>query len=155
MAQIVCVDTGTYKAGINNIGDIVEYQEDGTIDPNSSGYKSMKVIKVKGMTRVEVESAIRKNKHETNVAYRTPKAANVWSLGEPERKEVWKDIDGKWYFIEKLPKYVENINNISQLELNTLDSNGTKLSKELILNSVTQNLTVDLINKTEAIDLNK
>lgn len=51
-AQIVCIDTGTYHNGINNIGDIVAIHED---DVNlSSAYSTFKVIQIVGITKLEV-----------------------------------------------------------------------------------------------------
>lgn len=54
-AQIVCIEQGTYRASLNNLGDIVAIHEDDVL-LTGNGYANFDVIKIKGTAKdVRVE----------------------------------------------------------------------------------------------------
>ena len=52
MANIVCIAPGTYREGLNNLGDIVDiFDDDIVLGP---ACKTFEIIHVVGMTKAEV-----------------------------------------------------------------------------------------------------
>lgn len=105
MAQIVRIAAGTYRPGINSLGDIVEVQEDNVV--LGPAYASFDVTHVPG-TKEEVESVIRSVLPQIKRVFKSKAGANEWTDECPEEKEVWND-NGTWRGIEKHPKYQLNL----------------------------------------------
>lgn len=153
MAQIVSIDTGTLRAGINEIGDIVAVHEDDVV-LKGSGYANLKVTQIKGVTLVELNIAINLKIPKQEMAFRMP-VADTWSFIQPEEKTVWKDTNGKWQFLEKQPKYALTIKDLTAQDVTDLKSEvRTKTEKLMILDKVREKISLDPINLVPATDLN-
>ena len=155
MAQIVLIDTGTLREGLNSIGDIVSIHEDDVLlGPSYAGFK---IIAVPG-TAQEVVSLINSKIPVTKSVYRTKVGAGEWTDERPEEKEAWND-GGTWRAIESRPKYQVNLAVTKELESAVADkalTAGGKLS--LIGAAATSNLATALVNRTaltiaKAVDL--
>ena len=86
MAQIVLIDTGTYREGLNSIGDIVSIHEDDVLlGPSYAGFQ---ILAVPG-TAQEVAALINSKIPETKHVFRSKVAAGEWTDKPPEEKEVW------------------------------------------------------------------
>ncbi len=152
MAQIVSIDTGTLRTGINEIGDIVAIHEDDA-ELSGSGYSNLKVTKISGITLSELNIAISTKIPKQNRAFRA--TVITWTLTLPEEKGVWRDIDGKWRFLEKPPKYALTIEDLSAQDITDLSSGAkTKTQKLMILDKVKEKISLDSLNQIEAADLN-
>jgi hypothetical protein len=155
MADIICIDTGTYREGINKLGDIVDVLEDG----NASGaaYSSFNVVRVEGMTVKEVKAEIAKKTPKTAIAHRLNAAKNIWSFEQPEEKSVWQDpLDSKWKELSVNPKYKVSISGLKAADLVSLKSKDTsKEVKTTILGKLIDRISAETDNKaTEMTSLN-
>jgi len=104
MADIVLIAEGTYREGLNNIGDVVEVQEDGIIT-GGVGYANFTVINIPG-TKAEVEAILNSKIPAQKRCFRTNTAAGVWGDEPPEEAEFWFDTTTReWKKIESYPKY--------------------------------------------------
>jgi len=106
MADVVLIAEGTYKEGINNIGDVVEIQEDGIIG-GGVGYANFTVINIPG-TKAEVEALLNAKIPEQKRCFRSKANADEWSDEPPEEAEFWND-NGTWRKIEVSPKFQRNV----------------------------------------------
>lgn len=134
MAQVVLIDTGTYKDGINNIGDVVAIHEDGIIG-GGVGYATFKVITIPG-TKAEIDALL------------NAKLPIIKSL---EDGDYWQDGED-WKKIEEYPKYAVNIACDDELEASLKDSEISNLSKQTLVGAVaTSNLKAMSENQTVTI----
>lgn len=134
MAQIVMIDTGTLRPGVNEIGDKVSvYDDDVHLGPAYSGFK---VLKVPG-TKAEVEALLHSKIPETRVVHKAKAPAGEWPFDEPERKEVWND-NGTWREVVKAPKYPVNVEVTTGLENIIADKALTDASKLSFLATATR-----------------
>ena len=79
-----------------------------------------------------------------------------WSRERSEEKEVWKDVDGKWYFMEIRPKYKYSTALLTTEEKTTLAKDSIGLARDAAFEKMVVNPGVwDAKNKVEATDLNK
>lgn len=137
MAQVVLIAEGTYKEGINNIGDVVGIHEDGTIG-GGIGYATFKVLQVPG-TKAEIEALLNSRLPIIKRCFRMS-AANEWQKKPPEEAEFWQD-GTDWKKIETRPKYQINIACDSKLEADLADSKISNLSKQTLIDAAaTSNL---------------
>ncbi len=58
MAQLILIDIGTLNPGKNILGDLVDIYDSGKIDPNSSGYKTFRVVELPQYTGEELKTYI-------------------------------------------------------------------------------------------------
>ena len=132
MAQIVLIDTGTYREGLNSIGDIVSIHEDDVLlGPSYAGFK---VLAVPG-TAQEVVDLINSKIPETKRVFRSKVGAGEWSDERPEEKEVWND-GGTWREVAARPKYQVNIALTKELESAVADQALADTSKLSFLGTV-------------------
>jgi|WetSurSiteA1Bulk_404760.scaffolds.fasta_scaffold129322_1 hypothetical protein len=157
MAQIVCIAQGTYREGLNNIGDIVSIHDD-DVGLTGKAYDSFKIIQVDGVTASELQVKFGSLQPEQAVAFRTDKDAGVWGLTRPEEKQVWND-NGVWKELAKRPKYGTNLSSVDEASL--VDTGKgmealTPLTKIATLeSSAVVNLKTFEENQVEVADLNK
>ena len=137
--KIVCINTGTFNKGINEINDIVSFY-DSDVELNGSGYKGFKIIEVEGQTIDEFKKII--------------------NLKQPEKATegemvVWKNSEGKWCDLVNEPKYAFSMKNITESEIISLCDTKTELAvKNNILNKVVENIHLDSKNNVQVIYLN-
>lgn len=126
MADLVLIAKGTYKEGVNNIGDIVSVHDDGRVS-GGVGYENFKVVNIPG-TAKEVLDRLNAELPQTKMCFRTKQDAGVWGDEPPEEAEFW--LDGKvWKKIEVRPKYQLNLLVDETLENSLKDAVLTKESK--------------------------
>lgn len=146
MAQIVCIDTGTLRDGINRIGDVVAIHDDDVLlGPSYSGFK---ILSVPG-TAQEVEALMRAKLPEVKPVFRSQAGAGEWTDERPEEKEAWNDA-GTWREVTERPKYQANLAITKELEgavSDTAMTDGGKLS--LIGAAVSANLATANASTTE------
>ena len=53
MAKIVCISEDTYHEGLNNLGDIVEIQDD-DVELTGIGYDVFKIINIPGIRAADI-----------------------------------------------------------------------------------------------------
>lgn len=155
MAQIVLIAAGTYREGINNMGDIVAIHDDDVI-LTGKGYEGFGIVAVKGMTGQEVWAKIQSLEPPVKTAFRTKVAAETWTLDRFEEKQVWQDGD-TWRDLAKVPKYQFNLALLGDTDIADLNSElGSVASKAITLELKTiVNLKELEVNKVEVADLNK
>ena len=111
------------------------------------------VVKIAG-TCAEVTDKLNAIRVPIERAYRA--ATTEWSRIRPEEKEVWLDIDDKWYFLEAGPKYIFSTSLLSGAELTILETATTGLERDVIYQKMVVNPGVwDEKNIIEVIDLNR
>lgn len=108
-AQIVCIDTGTYRKGINNIGDIVAIHDD-DVELTGGGYNGFNIVKVEGMTAKQVQTKINENKVEIKI----------------EKEVEYYLKNSVWYKLIDRPKYTFNTSDLTVNDLTILQSKGNK-----------------------------
>lgn len=130
-SQIICIDTGTLRSGINEVNDIVEIQED-NVKLTGAGYNNFKKVIVNGMTKQEVMTIFNENKVNTMVDPNTD-------------IEYWEDPNtGIWYRIVTKPKYSFTIKNLTEQDINNLASEIINLSQKTdILRKVQDKILLD------------
>ena len=153
MAQIVYIDEGTYREGINEIGDIVTVHDD-DVKLSGAGYENFGILKVHDYTSEQVRKLIAAKIPERNVAFYSS-IGEKWTFERPQEKQVWKNEKGLWCFIEKEPKYRLTISALSSEDINALSSKLTaSTQKKEILNKIQAKIPLDNYNLMEAADLN-
>ena len=151
MAKIVCIDTGTAKTGISEVGDVVSIHDD-NVDLTGPGYENAKIIRVDGMTALEVRKILNAKIPEVKTAHRLP-VAGKWTF--MEEKQVWKDASGKWCKLINRPKYGLSLKDLTVDDATSLvDKNVDITTKQKILDKVTERIHLDSANLTEVPDLN-
>jgi hypothetical protein len=155
MAQIVCIAEGTYREGINNLGDIVSIHDD-DVKLTGSGYDAFKIIQVDGVTAKELQEKFGALQPQIQTAYKTPDPADTWGLTRPEEKQVWND-NGVWKDLAVRPKYGINLASIdAKATADLVDAEKTALTKTTTLESLAVvNLKTIAVNQVEVADLNK
>lgn len=146
MADLVLIAEGTYKPGLNNIGDIVSVHDDGRVG-GGVGYESFKIVNVPG-TAKEVLDRLNAELPQTKMCFRTKQDADVWGDEPPEEAEFW--LDGtKWKKIEVRPSYLLNLTVDTTLETSLKDEALSKESKlALIASAVKVNVKEIIENQT-------
>lgn len=144
MAQIVCISDKTVRPGIQEVGDIVEVQDD-NVQLTGSGYECFRVIKVPGISAKQVRNKL---------ATLTP------TLDTQEINGVfityWYDQD-TWRKLVNRPKFLHNIKNITLADTeqlaNTTLSDSARLSVLEVVH--TDKITVDPANLLGSILIKK
>lgn len=137
MAQIVTIADGT-KRDINNLGDIVEIQDDHVkLGP---AYRTFKVIEVPGVTATELRAKL-----QAQVPKIESRSIDGKELTEEsETKEMW--LDGEvWKLVENSPKYQLNMPVDATKEAQLLDDKVDRialLETTAVANIRTDNQTV-------------
>ena len=111
-------------------------------------------------TREEVDQKLNALSLPIQNAYKNE--SGQWVLGEPkekeiviERKEVWQNTDGKWYFLERRPKYGCSLSNLTGADITIIETNDTGLERDAVFEKIIVNPGIwDVKNTTEATDLN-
>lgn len=110
------------------------------------------VIQIMG-TREEVVQKLNVIRINIEKAYRTPTIE--WSRTPPEEKDVWQDIDDKWYFLEVRPKYIFSMSNLTSEDKTLLETTDTGLARDIVFKKMVVNPGEwDIKNTAEATDLN-
>lgn len=116
-AQIVCVDTGTVRDGIQEIGDIVAVHDD-DVQLTGRGYEHFQIIKISGT--VDEALAIINGKLPE---LKTEKDVSYWDDG------------GTWREIKKEPKFKCKIL-FPFIDLNTNVTHGYNLPENQTIEAV-------------------
>jgi hypothetical protein len=147
MAQIVLIDKGTLREGINEVGDVVSIHDDNVyLDPRS--YGGFKVVNAPG-TKEEVEARLASSLPQTKRVFRSSTPAGEWGDTPPEEAEVWND-NGTWRKVEKRPKYQINLPVTEELTNALSDRVLEAPSKLSLLGSAAQsNLAAHADNQAE------
>lgn len=129
MADIISIAIGTYRPGINKIGDIVDVLEDGKFKDNS-----FTIQRVQGMSVEEVKAELNKRVPEKNTCFRLDASQNTWTFDRPEEKQVWQDpIDSKWKDLKVDPKYSVSMAGIVKKDLTILEDKAAKKDDKIII----------------------
>lgn len=153
MAKIVCIDIGTKRFN-NNLGDVVSIHDDQEVT-SGGAYSMFKIYKVEGLTAKEVKDALNSLMPEIAGIFKIDAVKNEWSLIIPTAKMAWKNLIGEWCFLEKQPKYAQNMN-LMQIDYDNLkDTNISKFDKIVILSNCRENIKIDPLNLIEVPELNK
>lgn len=107
MVYLIQIAEGTYRPGVNNIGDVLRVGEGPSL-PSGPGYEGFKITVLEGVTKAEVEASLNSLLPETKRVWRTQTGVGEWGDTFPEEKEVWND-GGTWKALEKSPKYQFNL----------------------------------------------
>ena len=151
MAKIVCIDTGTAKTGICEVGDVVSIHDD-NVELAGPGYTNAKVISVSGVTALEVRKILNAKIPEVKTARRLP-VAGKWCFMED--KQVWKDASGKWCDLINRPKYALSLKNLAEDDITVLADKSADIStKQGLLDKALEKIHLDSKNTTEVSDLN-
>lgn len=151
MGQIVLIDTGTYKPGINNIDDIVSIHDDNVeLGPASELFS---ILFVGGLTAVEINAITQAKVPEIEYAFRSADPINLWTLTPPQEKLVWKS-GTDWFGLEEKPKYNTTLTALTAQDVVDLADNlVSKINKETILNKCEENISKNVANQTEVVEL--
>lgn len=134
MSRIVVIDEATQRPGINELGDVIEIQEDGWVF--SPAYGTFKIIDAPGFTKAETESIFASKRYEKNQIYKTTAKKDEWSFTEPEMKLVWKD-GADWKEVIKKPYRLNNLN-LSELGRTALANDKIdKFTRQAVLEKAT------------------
>jgi len=149
MAQALLIKTANTL--MKTIGDIVGIFED-THKFSVQELLTFDVAKIEG-DREDVVKKLNAIRIEIETAYRA--STTSWSRTPPEEKEVWKDTDDKWYFLEVELKYQYSMALLTIAEKTTLENNATGLARDAAFKNMIVNPGVwDAKNQVEATDLN-
>ena len=155
MAKIILIAQGTVRPGICEIGDIVSIHDDDV--ELGSAYNTFTVLSFPGLAEKQTLESFTKLKPEQSKAYKTKAESDKWSLEIPQEKQVWKNKDGLWMFLEMKPKYDFSLSSLStgaktELEDDKVDTSVRLLTLE---SQVKEKISLDVRNLTEVTDLNK
>jgi len=152
MAQALKIKTA--NTVMKTVGDIVGIYEDTfKFDPHELREKGFDVGKIEG-TREEVVEKLNAIHILLSTAYKA--ATTEWTQTRPERKTVWFDTDGKWYFFDAPPKYKWSMALLEEAEKTTLETATTGLERDTIYQKMIVNPGVwDDKNKIEVTALNQ
>jgi len=154
MARIVYIEKGTYKEGINEIGDIVFPIHDDNVDLSGAGYENFGILDIPGYTAEQVQKIIEAKIPERNMAFYSS-VGEKWTFERPQEKQVWKNEKGLWCFIEKEPKYHLTIAALTTKDRDVLSSKlTTSTQKKEVLSKIQVKIPLDSANLVEATDLN-
>ena len=149
MAQLLLIKTA--DTVLKTVGDIVGIFTDGH---KFSVYEqtAFDILQIMG----EREEVVTKLNAIRVPIERVYKAKSVlWSLERPEKKYVWKDIDEKWYFLEKRIKYIFSTSGLKVDDVAILETTNTGLQRDAVFKKIVVNPGEwDTVNTTEAVDLN-
>jgi len=156
MAKIVCIAEGTVRPGICEIGDIVSIHDDDA-NCSGSGYEYFTVLSFPGLTAVQVRESFVKIRPEEAVIYKTTTPADEWSLDRPEEGRVWKALDGKWMFLDAVPKYRITLADLTGIAKASLEDSKIDATARLLTieSQAKEKIALDAKNLVEAVDLNK
>jgi len=151
MAQIVCIAEGSLNQEVNELWDVVSIHDD-DVKLDGSGYEHAEIVKVSGITAQSLQGVFSARQPEQKRAVRLP-AAGKWAF--LEEQDVWRDEKaGRWYEINKRPKYSMSMAAISSVERSQLaEASTTAHVRGTILDKVRVKLTASHDNQTEVVDL--
>lgn len=128
MVYLIQIAEGTYRPGINNIGDVLRVGEGPSL-PSGPGYDGFKITPLEGVTKAEVEAALNSLIPEQKRVYRAKVNAGEWTDEPPEEREIWND-NGTWREVVKRPKYQINLP-LNEFDVVVLQSKGDSLASKL------------------------
>lgn len=106
-AQIVCIDIASARDGISDVWDIISIHDD-NVQLTGPGYEDLKILKVDGLTKAEVEAIL---------------FLNMPPMEIKEGKEYWLNPeDDKYYEIKISPKYQFTLEDLTQSDIVILNS---------------------------------
>ncbi|MCK5600975.1 hypothetical protein KAR91_03840 [Candidatus Pacearchaeota archaeon] len=149
MAQLLLIKTA--NTALKTVGDIVGVYED-THKFSEYELQAFTVVQVKG-DREEVIQKLNAISVPVEGAFKAE--STVWSRTRPEEKEVWKDVDDKWYFLEARLKYPFSMSNLLPEDKTLLETTDTGLARDVVFKKMIVNPGEwDTKNTVEATDLN-
>ena len=119
-ARIVCINSGTLRAGINAIGDIVTVQDD-DVELTGAGYNNFLIIQVPEIIKDEVMAVINLQKVQIYI-----------NPNDLEDKYWYNSSNDTWYEIVDNPKYNFTIEDFTAKDI--IDLADTDIIPELRLN---------------------
>ena len=134
---------------IQPIGDIIGVLEDNyQFDPTEQDI--FEIIQVSDCVKEQLVNALPTPEREDIYKSETTE----WTFEAAEKKETWKDTDDKWYFLEKRPKFLLSIANLTQTEKQDLIEKSF-IEKEFIIAKFKNRIKDYPENFVEVTDLNK
>ena len=149
MAQLLLIKTA--NTALKTVGDIVGVYEDAH---KFSAYEkeAFNITYIEG-SREDVITKLNALRVPVERAYKA--RTTLWERTRPEEKEVWKDADDKWYFMEVNPKYRFSMALLGEIEKTILAEGITGLARDAAFEKMIVNPGVwDVKNRIEAKDLN-
>lgn len=150
MVKLLSIKKETEIKGIQEIGDIVGvFRSDHEFSPNEKIV--FEIVEIPNIDMIQAKKIFAGPKIKN--VFRMP-AANKWSDQLPQQKQVWKDTDGKWYFLAAKPKFMSNISKLSTADKNLLKSaTKSKQEKEASFGKVSNRVKDDVLNMVHASDI--
>lgn len=143
---LILIDEGTYKEGINNIGDVVEIYNNPAL-PSGVGYENFKCVEIPYMTAEQVRDVFTNKMPEMKRAWKSKAKADEWGFDQPEEAEFWKDGDD-WKQIVDSPKYQINVSDVKTIESSLTAAKDLTERTSAILDNITANVATDTDNQT-------
>lgn len=143
MAKIVTIDTGTHNPVVNEIGDIVSIYDDNV--SLGVAYATFKIINLPGLSVTEAEAALGNRAPNMKRIYKSVTVSGEWSFEEPDQSDSWQDVNGRWFLVNKTPKYTQSI---TTSMIDSLTKAKTKVELNNILTTVEQKITTETSNQT-------
>jgi len=149
MAQLLLIKTA--NTALKTVGDIVGVFED-THKFSEDALQVFNVRQIMG-SREEVVTKLIAMQFKTDRACRAKSI--LWSRTRPEEKEVWQDVDDKWYFLEAELKYLFSVSNLLPEEKTIIETMDTGLARDIVFKKMVVNPGEwDAKNTVEVKDLN-
>ena len=103
--------------------------------------------------REDVVAKLQSFQYDVKTAFKA--ATALWSLDRPERKQVWRDKDNKWYFLNSPPQCTYSMAPLSDVEKTILVTAKEEPERDAVFEKMIVDPGVwDDKNKVEVKDLN-
>lgn len=143
---LILIDEATYKAGTNNVGDIVEiYSNDAA--PAGVGYEAFKCVEIPYMTAEQVRDVLANKMPERRCAFKSSAASGEWSFNPPEEAEFWRDGDD-WKQVTDNPKYQFRVSDPDALVNSLTSAKDLSTRGSALIDALTVNLIANEDNQT-------
>ena len=146
---LVIKDTGSnLSAGVGDVlGIFVSTHSFGIGDLNGN-----EVVEIEGYTPAQLKEKV--GKIERNKAIKLPEGDKWYINTDAEERKVWKDTDGKWYFLDEMPYRVFSVKDLTKQDIEDLAAKTSQtLKKDAILMKIIHKVKDDQRNLVECTDL--
>ena len=126
MTKLALINEVTYKAGVNQIGDVAGRFDDAQkIQPLAESQFDFVIVEE---TKTTIDIIIPETKQLTKAK------TTEWTDAEPEEKRVWMDKDGKFKDINTQPKYTLNYDK----DLKEIKETYSRYPENLVIQDITK-----------------
>lgn len=147
MAKVVMINAQSYRPGVNEIGDIIEIQDDDVIT-GGMGYATFQVIAIQNLTAAEIRAKLGES---WPVRMRISEEETTGD--EVAGRYWWNITESKWYLIENQRKYAYSVAGLSSEQLITLQNPATSAEDKLnVIATIPATFSTLTENNTTTID---